>query len=196
MTPYDRLTMAIARLETHGWIQGDFNTAAGDCFVGALFTEEERAYRRNAARRLFVAMTPQAFAAARQAEEEIFAACLACGFGDPADCLVWNFMRDRRPTAHAIQWNDEKGRTKQEVIARMEQGRDRLLHQEADRAMADTAEPIVPTPTPRASFWRGTVRTSAGALTPEIFASALYHFDAVPFHSLTWNEEAALVTTT
>jgi len=114
MTTYERLTMAIERIQTKGWTQDEDEDVFGaGCAARSLLTDAEL----TVARRL------------RSLEDMpgLTAAAQAMGFA--------------RATAHRpnslVEWNDAKGRTKDEVLARLEAARDKLLHEQADAAVRE-----------------------------------------------------------
>jgi hypothetical protein len=116
MTTYERLTMAIDRIKTKGWTTWTLRTEVGEgCLIGSALTD----YEVDGLCRLPLDLQDLAWET-----RDMRAVIGALGF---------------KRVTELTRWNDTKGRTKEEVLARLEAARDKVLHEELNQLEAESA---------------------------------------------------------
>lgn len=146
MNNYERITMAINRINSKGWTPGQMEDQIGrGCLIRSLIADGEFGGSMYGS----------------SGQEEVEAACQVLGFTDSHAAIEWNDARIEKVIIMSdlemmyAQWRAEPNtlisrnerskttmvrqrtylRTKAEVLARLEAARDSLIHQEIDRAV-------------------------------------------------------------
>jgi hypothetical protein len=152
MTTYERLTMAIDRINAKGWTAGSMTNERGEgCLVRSLVKDGELV----------------------NWNEAVIVACKALGFADANDAISWNDKRVQEliimsrmellysySPFSAVTIHDPVAdiyyvkritfvRTKAEVLARLEAARDAILNAEIDKAVHAESAVSGPLPTGR-----------------------------------------------